>query len=170
MKITEITEITAVEEKIITDMSRNNKFIANPIPETIMDELTDNFLEFVNVPYMARNNLTSLFPKADDPVAIAAMAWAAAYKERALMLFNEDTVSFPLPLIGISGDTLTMSIRRSGPDQEKSWYVNYVPEAYKWPTKPNRWSNDWRAENMPTSEVSPCASDEQSKGSEEFKY
>ena len=38
MKITEITEITAVEEKIITDMSRNNKFIANPIPETIMDE------------------------------------------------------------------------------------------------------------------------------------
>ena len=133
-----ITEITAAEEKIITDMSRNNRFIANPIPETIMDELSDNFLEFVNVPYIARNNLMSLFPKADDPVAIAAIAWAAAYKERALMLFKEDTVSFPLPLVGISEDTLTMSIKRSSPGQEKSWYVNYVPEAYKWPTKPNR--------------------------------
>lgn len=166
----EIAGITAAEEIIITDMSSNNKFIANPVPETIMDELTDNFLELVNVPYTARNNLMSLFPKADDPVAIAAMAWAVAYKERALMLFKEDTVSFPLPLVGISGDTLTMSIKRSSPGQEKPWYVNYVPEAYKWPTKPNRWSNDWKAENMPTSEVSPCASDEQSNGSGEFKY
>ena len=153
-------KLTEEEKELIRSNAKKGGYLSAPVPQEIIEQLSDNLLDFTFIPFQKQADLSKLYGVDGNCMSLIRADWAEAFACGAMRMFDEKTISFPTRIQLASGGAVEMSITRNKNPEKFPWFLSYVPQVERMTLKRNIAKSNTEEAGVPFCPLPPVLTDQ----------